>query len=88
MGFFWNRDRYCDRLRNSNCTSFCKKGKSNLKEPSVVAINRNNNKILAIGDEARKMIGSGTPGNIVAVRPLKDGVISDYDMTQKMLKEL
>jgi len=57
-----------------------------LKEPSVVAINKNNNKLLAIGEEARKMIGR-TPGNIVAVRPLKDGVISDYDLAQKMLKE-
>lgn len=57
-----------------------------LKEPSVVAINKNNNKILAIGEEARKMIGR-TPGNIVAVRPLRDGVISDYDITEKMLKE-
>jgi rod shape-determining protein MreB len=57
-----------------------------LKEPSVVAINKNNNKLLAIGEEARKMIGR-TPGNIVAVRPLRDGVISDYDITQKMLKE-
>ena len=57
-----------------------------LKEPSVVAINRNNNNLLAIGEEARKMIGR-TPGNIVAVRPLRDGVISEYDITQKMLKE-
>ena len=57
-----------------------------LKEPSVVAINRNNNKVLAVGEEARKMIGR-TPGNIIAVRPLKDGVISDYDITEKMLKE-
>ncbi|MCR4945014.1 MAG: rod shape-determining protein MreB [Clostridium sp.] len=57
-----------------------------LKEPSVVAINKNNNKIMAVGEEARKMIGR-TPGNIVAVRPLKDGVISDYDSTEKMLKE-
>lgn len=57
-----------------------------LKEPSVVAVNMNNNKILAVGEEARKMIGR-TPGNIVAVRPLKDGVISDYDVTEKMLKE-
>lgn len=57
-----------------------------LKEPSVVAINKNNNKVLAVGEEARKMIGR-TPGNIVAVRPLRDGVISDYDVTEKMLKE-
>lgn len=57
-----------------------------LKEPSVVAINKNNNKVLAVGEEARRMIGR-TPGNIVAVRPLRDGVISDYDITEKMLKE-
>ena len=57
-----------------------------LKEPSEVAINRNNNKVLAVGEEARKMIGR-TPGNIVAVRPLRDGVISDYEITEKMLKE-
>ena len=57
-----------------------------LKEPSVVAINKVNNKILAVGEDARKMIGR-TPGNIIAVRPLKDGVISDYDITEKMLKE-
>ena len=57
-----------------------------LKEPSVVAINTSNGKVLAVGEEARKMIGR-TPGNIIAVRPLKDGVISDYDVTEKMLKE-
>ena len=56
-----------------------------LKEPSVVAIDRDNNKIMAIGEEARLMIGR-TPGNIVAVRPLRQGVISDYTVTEKMLK--
>lgn len=56
-----------------------------LQEPSVVAIDRNQNKVLAVGEEARQMIGR-TPGNIVAIRPLKDGVISDYDITEKMLK--
>lgn len=56
-----------------------------LKEPSVVAVNRNNNEVLAVGEEARMMIGR-TPGNIVAIRPLRDGVISDYDITEKMLK--
>lgn len=56
-----------------------------LKEPSVVAADTNTNKILAIGYEAQKMLGR-TPGNIVAVRPLRDGVISDYDMTEKMLR--
>lgn len=56
-----------------------------LKEPSVVAIDRNKNKVLAVGEEAWQMIGR-TPGNIVAIRPLRDGVISDYDITEKMLK--
>ena len=56
-----------------------------LKEPSVVAYDRDTNEIKEIGEEARKMIGR-TPGNIVAVRPLRQGVISDYDITEKMLK--
>ncbi|SHI38035.1 rod shape-determining protein [Lutispora thermophila] len=56
-----------------------------LNEPSVVAIDRNSNKILAVGEEARLMLGR-TPGHIVAVRPLRDGVISDYNVTEKMLR--
>lgn len=56
-----------------------------LKEPSVVAIDKVSNRVLAVGEDARKMIGR-TPGNIVAIRPLRDGVISDYDITEKMLK--
>jgi len=56
-----------------------------LREPSVVAIDKNTNKVLAVGEEARRMIGR-TPGNIVAVRPLRDGVISDYEVTEKMLR--
>ncbi len=56
-----------------------------LQEPSVVAIDTSTNKVLAVGEEAQKMLGR-TPGNIVAIRPLKDGVISDYDITEKMLK--
>ena len=56
-----------------------------LREPSVVAIDRNTNAILAVGEEARRMLGR-TPGNIVAIRPLKDGVISDYTVTERMLK--
>lgn len=56
-----------------------------LDEPSVVAINKDTNNILAVGEEARKMLGR-TPANIVAVRPLKDGVISDYEITERMLK--
>lgn len=56
-----------------------------LEEPSVVAIDKKANSVLAVGEEARRMIGR-TPGNIVAIRPLRDGVISDYDVTEKMLK--
>ncbi len=56
-----------------------------LQEPSVVAIDTNSNKILAVGEEARRMLGR-TPGNIIAIRPLRDGVISDFDITQRMLK--
>lgn len=56
-----------------------------LCEPSVVAIQRDNGEVLAVGEEAKQMIGR-TPGNIVAVRPLKDGVIADFDVTQAMLK--
>lgn len=56
-----------------------------LKEPSVVAIDKEKNKILAVGEEARQMIGR-TPGNIVAIRPLKEGVIANYTITQKMLE--
>ncbi len=56
-----------------------------LKEPSVVAYDRDTNEIREIGEEARKMIGR-TPGNIVAIRPLREGVISDYAITEKMMK--
>ena len=58
-----------------------------MREPSVVAIQRDgsSNSILAVGEEAKQMIGR-TPGNIVAIRPMKDGVIADYDVTQIMLK--
>ncbi|MFZ3589031.1 rod shape-determining protein [Bacillus sp. DJP31] len=56
-----------------------------LNEPSVVAIDRNTGRVLAVGEEARRMVGR-TPGNIVAIRPLKDGVIADFDVTEAMLK--
>ena len=56
-----------------------------LNEPSVVAIDRNSGKVLAVGEEARSMVGR-TPGNIVAIRPLKDGVIADFEITEAMLK--
>ena len=55
-----------------------------INEPSVVAINKKNKKVLAIGEEAKRMVGR-TPANIVAIRPLKDGVISDFDVTEQML---
>ena len=57
-----------------------------LREPSVVAIDRDNPKnVLAVGEEAKRMLGR-TPGNIIAIRPLKDGVIADFDQTEKMIR--
>ncbi|KPL59343.1 rod shape-determining protein [Rossellomorea vietnamensis] len=56
-----------------------------LNEPSVVALDKNTGRVLAVGEEARRMVGR-TPGNIVATRPLKDGVIADFDVTEAMLK--
>ena len=56
-----------------------------LNEPSVVAMDKKTGKVLAVGEEARRMVGR-TPGNIVAIRPLKDGVIADFDVTEAMLK--
>jgi len=55
-----------------------------LTEPSVVAIQNDNGRVLAVGDDAKRMIGR-TPGNIIAIRPMKDGVIADFDVTQAML---
>src|SRR3989338_1766422 len=56
-----------------------------INEPSVVAINKKTKQVLAIGEEAKKMVGR-TPGHIVAIRPLVDGVISDFEVTEAMLK--
>ena len=56
-----------------------------LREPSVVAVNRNTGEIIAIGEEARVMLGR-TPGNIVAIRPLRNGVISNFHDTERMLR--
>ena len=56
-----------------------------LNEPSVVALDKKTNKVLAVGEEARQMVGR-TPGNIVAIRPLRDGVIADFEVTEAMLK--
>ena len=57
-----------------------------LREPSVVAIDRNSGRLLKVGADAQAMLGR-TPGNIIAIRPLREGVISDYDMTERMLRE-
>ncbi|MCX5770241.1 MAG: rod shape-determining protein, partial [Candidatus Hydrogenedentes bacterium] len=56
-----------------------------LSEPSVVAINRDTQRVRAVGNEAKNMIGR-TPSNIVAIRPMKDGVIADFEVTQEMLR--
>ena len=56
-----------------------------LREPSVVAVNAGTNEVLAVGDDAKRMLGR-TPGNIVAIRPLKDGVIADFEVTEAMLR--
>ena len=56
-----------------------------LNEPSVVAIDNETKRVLTVGEEARRMVGR-TPGNIVAIRPLKDGVIADFEITEMMLK--
>src|SRR5206468_10691995 len=57
-----------------------------LREPSVVAIQAGTNNVLAVGEEAKRMPGR-TPGNIVTIRPMKDGVIADFTMTEEMLKQ-
>ncbi|MEY8763027.1 MULTISPECIES: rod shape-determining protein [Clostridium] len=88
MGFFgMTRDMGID-LGTANTLIYVKGKGIVLREPSVVAININSNvkKVMAIGNEAKDMIGR-TPGNIVAVRPLKDGVIADFDVTHTMLRK-
>jgi len=72
-------------LGTANILVFSKGEGIILNEPSVVAINTTNKKVMAVGDEAKQMIGR-TPGSIVAIRPMKDGVIADFDTTQAMLR--
>lgn len=72
-------------LGTANCLVYVKGKGIVLREPSVVAIDRNTEEVLAIGEDAQKMIGR-TPGSIVAIRPLRDGVISDFDMTEAMIR--
>ena len=72
-------------LGTANIAIYVKKKGIVLREPSVVAINKNTGFVLAVGSEAKRMIGR-TPGSIVAVRPLKDGVISDFEVTEQMIR--
>jgi rod shape-determining protein MreB len=83
MGFF-ARDIGID-LGTANTLVHVKGKGIVVREPSVVAINKNTQAILAVGDDAKNMIGR-TPGDIIAIRPMKDGVIADFDITQSMLK--
>ncbi|MHC6179031.1 rod shape-determining protein [Clostridium sp. JNZ X4-2] len=86
MGFFgMSRDMGID-LGTANTLIYVKGKGIVLREPSVVAINSDVKKVMAIGNEAKDMIGR-TPGNIVAIRPLKDGVIADFDVTHTMLRK-
>jgi rod shape-determining protein MreB len=86
MGIFGiSKDMGID-LGTANTLIYVKGKGIQLREPSVVAINCDTKKVLAVGLEAKQMIGR-TPGNIVAIRPLKDGVIADFDVTQTMLKK-
>ncbi len=80
----WNRDIGVD-LGTANSLVYSKGRGIVIQEPSVVAFNKDSNQILAVGEEAKLMIGR-TPGNIVAVRPLKDGVIADFDIARVMLQ--
>ena len=82
--FKWGLDIGID-LGTATVISYVKGKGIVLREPSVVAVDSNTNEVLAVGREARRMLGR-TPGNIVATRPLKDGVISNYTVTEKMLK--
>ena len=72
-------------LGTANVLVFVKGKGVVLREPSVVAMDRDSGRVLAIGEEARRMIGR-TPGNIAAIRPLRSGVIADYDMTERMIR--
>ncbi len=72
-------------LGTANCLVYVKGKGITMSEPSVVAVNKKTGQILAIGEEARKMVGK-TPGHIVATRPLVSGVISDFDVTEQMLR--
>jgi len=72
-------------LGTANTLVFVREHGIVLREPSVVAVQSGTNKVLAVGDEAKRMLGR-TPANIVAVRPMKDGVIADFEITEAMLR--
>jgi len=81
---FWAEDIGID-LGTASVLVYLKGKGIVLHEPSVVAIDKNSGTMIAVGEEARQMLGR-TPGNIVAIRPLRDGVIADYDVTERMLR--
>ena len=81
---FFSRDIGID-LGTANTLVYIKGKGIALNEPSVVALHRETGNVLAVGDEAKQMIGR-TPGNIVAIRPMKDGVIADFEVTHMMLR--
>ncbi|PKM82991.1 MAG: rod shape-determining protein [Firmicutes bacterium HGW-Firmicutes-14] len=86
LGLFgiFSKDMGID-LGTANSSVYMKGKGIIVNEPSVVAIQRDSGQVLAVGEEAKQMIGR-TPGNIVAIRPMKDGVIADFDTTQSMLR--
>ena len=81
---FFSNDLAID-LGTANTLVFARGRGIVVDEPSIVAINKLNNKVEAVGREAKEMLGR-TPGNIVAIKPMKDGVIADFDVTEEMLK--
>lgn len=84
IGAPFSRDLGID-LGTANTLVYVKGKGILIREPSVVALRENREEVLAVGDEAKRMIGR-TPGNIVAVRPMKDGVIADFDVTETMIR--
>ncbi|HET7287942.1 MAG TPA: rod shape-determining protein, partial [Pyrinomonadaceae bacterium] len=85
-GFFgWLSSDIGIDLGTANTLVYVKDQGIVLREPSVVAVQAGTNRVLAVGDEAKRMLGR-TPANIVAVRPLKDGVIADFEVTEAMLR--
>src|SRR5213595_1838696 len=84
LGYFSN-DIGID-LGTANTLVYVKDKGIVLREPSVVALDTVTRKVRAVGDEAKRMLGR-TPGNITAIRPMKDGVIADFDVTEQMLKQ-